>query len=120
MIKKVVNELKTTIEDMAYTFPDSVGDTVESERAKEMLKTVNKIDKLYSVYEFNPYGKIGSRWEELACSINPETCKDIAESLARSHEGQIDLRYDYKDGKYEIRADYHSYPVKPVKPNWEV
>lgn len=117
MIKKAIQYIKILCEGIEIDprNPDPLSGEYEKgskEVADNVLNELGKVPEVFGVYEYNPYGKQGEKWEELAASHSSKSIKDIAEALYTMHEGQIDIRYDSLDGLYEIRSNEKGAPLK--------
>lgn len=109
MIKKAIAYIEGFCKDVkTYTSKDPF--TYGSQDvAGDVLKGLEGLEKLYSVYELNPYALGSDKWEEISCSSDPESARDIAEALSRYHAGQIDIRYEADSMVYEIRKEGEYY-----------
>jgi hypothetical protein len=119
MIKKAIAFIEKFVNDVMEERIDDDYHRGARDVAENVINGLEGIDELYSIYELNPYAKPGAdRWEEIAVTRDPETCKELAEALFRYHHGQIDLRYEYKEHTvFEIRlvgSEYRSFHVGRV------
>jgi hypothetical protein len=74
--------------------------------AGNVLEGLRGLEKLYSVYESNPFAKGADKWEEFACTPDPDSAQQIAEAMVRLHSGQINIRYEGADNKvYSVKLE---------------
>lgn len=110
MIKKAIAYIEGFCKDVKTDMSRDPYTHGSKDVADNVLTGLEGLEKLYSVYELNPYATGSDRWEEISCSSDPESARDIAEALSRYHAGQIDIRYEASNNSvYEIRKEGDHY-----------